>query len=51
MEKQRGFTVVRHAYDLATAWSATWGTDGPCIGFNSEMDALKGIGHACGHVS
>lgn len=23
----------------------------PVIGFNSELDALPGIGHACGHVS
>lgn len=23
----------------------------PTIGFNSELDALPGIGHACGHVS
>ncbi|GAA6054161.1 hypothetical protein JCM3770_003225, partial [Rhodotorula araucariae] len=56
MEKQVGFVVTPHAYDLATAWSAvytssaaTTANEVPCIGFNSEMDALKGLGHACGH--
>lgn len=50
MERQPGFTVVRHAYSLPTAWSATYGSsDDVTIGFNSEFDALKGIGHACGH--
>lgn len=54
MERQDGFTVTRHAYDLPTAWSAVFESsaaqeDAPTVGFNSEMDALKGIGHACGH--
>ncbi|KAF8651175.1 hypothetical protein AX16_004830 [Volvariella volvacea WC 439] len=45
-----GFEVTRQ-YTLATAWSATFthGSGGRVIGVNSEMDALKGIGHACGH--
>ncbi|CDO77905.1 hypothetical protein BN946_scf184692.g3 [Trametes cinnabarina] len=49
MEKQ-GFTVTRH-YLLETAWVAkyTRGTGGRTLGVNSEMDALPGIGHACGH--
>lgn len=44
------FTVERH-YLLPTAWRASWtqGKGGRTIGFNSEMDALPGIGHACGH--
>jgi len=55
----RGFAVQRH-YLLDTAWVATYthhgqsqGTEGvhqrPVLGVNSEMDALPGIGHACGH--
>ncbi|TFK31808.1 hypothetical protein BDQ12DRAFT_693525 [Crucibulum laeve] len=49
MEKH-GFKVEKK-YHLDTAWRATYthGTGGRTIGVNSEMDALKGIGHACGH--
>ncbi|KAI0325726.1 hypothetical protein GY45DRAFT_1260351 [Cubamyces sp. BRFM 1775] len=49
MEKQ-GFEVSRH-YLLETAWIAryTRGSGGRTLGVNSEMDALPGIGHACGH--
>ncbi|KAF8916653.1 hypothetical protein CPB85DRAFT_1431973 [Mucidula mucida] len=48
--EQHGFEVERH-YFLETAWKATFkhGTGGRTIGVNSEMDALKGVGHACGH--
>jgi len=56
MERQPGFVIERRAYGLATAWSATFTSSAssnvdkvPVIGFNSEMDALKGLGHACGH--
>jgi len=49
MEKH-GFEVTKK-FHLDTAWKATFshGTGGRTIGINSEMDALKGIGHACGH--
>ncbi|KAL8290233.1 hypothetical protein RQP46_003172 [Phenoliferia psychrophenolica] len=49
--ESHGFKVTRHAYGLETAWEATFehGSGGPVVGFNSEMDALPGIGHACGH--
>ena len=56
MESQ-GFVVQRH-YLLDTAWIATYthgkdetgsGKTRPVLGVNSEMDALPGIGHACGH--
>lgn len=56
MEKQ-GFEVQR-CYFLDTAWVATYthargetGSDKSLsvLGVNSEMDALPGIGHACGH--
>ena len=46
-----GFTVERHYAGLDTAWGAefTQGSGGRVLGVNSEMDALPGIGHACGH--
>ncbi|KAF8637629.1 hypothetical protein AX17_002698 [Amanita inopinata Kibby_2008] len=46
-----GFKVTRHYLDLSTAWRAEYqhGRGGRVIGINSEMDALTGIGHACGH--
>lgn len=47
---KHGFAVTKH-YLLRTAWVATYthGTGGRALGVNSEMDALPGIGHACGH--
>ena len=47
---KHGFQVDCH-YLLETAWRATFthGQGGRTIGVNSEMDALPGIGHACGH--
>ncbi|KAH7882943.1 hypothetical protein F5I97DRAFT_1930557 [Phlebopus sp. FC_14] len=48
--EEQGFAVQRH-HHLETAWVATFsnGEGGPVLGVNSEMDALPGIGHACGH--
>ncbi|KAM6501120.1 hypothetical protein JOM56_004134 [Amanita muscaria] len=47
---KHGFNVEKHLH-LKTAWRAAFsnGTGGRTIGVNSEMDALEGIGHACGH--
>ena len=47
----RGFTVTRHYLGLETAWRAEFkhGVRGRTVGVNAEMDALPGIGHACGH--
>ncbi|EMD37090.1 hypothetical protein CERSUDRAFT_114992 [Gelatoporia subvermispora B] len=47
---KQGFSVTPH-HLLETAWVATFthGSGGRNIGVNSEMDALPGIGHACGH--
>lgn len=61
-QKQQGWKVTPHAYTLDTAWEAKFehvpkgfrlakGQKLPTVGFNSELDALPGIGHACGHVS
>ncbi|KAJ5745461.1 hypothetical protein N7520_010643 [Penicillium odoratum] len=44
-----GYKVTRHAYGLKTAFEAEFGTGGALIVYNAEMDALPGIGHACGH--
>ncbi|KAK3693140.1 hypothetical protein B0T22DRAFT_34330 [Podospora appendiculata] len=51
MESQPGWIVTRSAYGLKTAWVAVYdsGKKGPVVSFNAEMDALPGIGHACGH--
>ena len=49
----RGFTVTRHYLGLTTAWRAEFKRGvvvrGRTVGVNAEMDALPGIGHACGH--
>jgi metal-dependent amidase/aminoacylase/carboxypeptidase family protein len=54
---KHGFQVTPH-YLLPTAWLATFthsvSTPGVprklrTLGINSEMDALPGVGHACGH--
>jgi hypothetical protein len=48
--EQDGWHVKRQ-YHLDTAWVATFshGNGGRVLGVNSEMDALPGVGHACGH--
>ena len=47
----KGWEVTKHYLGLDTAWRAEFvvGTGGRTLGVNSEMDALPGIGHACGH--
>ncbi|KLT42680.1 amidohydrolase [Cutaneotrichosporon oleaginosum] len=46
-----GFAVERGYKGLATAFRASYkhGSGGRVFAFNSEYDALPGIGHACGH--
>lgn len=46
----KGWDVKKH-HHLDTAWVATFshGNGGRVLGVNSEMDALPGIGHGCGH--
>ncbi|KAL2152308.1 hypothetical protein VTH82DRAFT_5492 [Thermothelomyces myriococcoides] len=43
------FQVTPHAYGLATAFSAEYGSGGRLVIYNAEYDALPGIGQACGH--
>ena len=47
---KHGFDVTPH-HLMDTAWVARYahGQGGRTIGVNSEMDALPGVGHACGH--
>lgn len=47
----KGWNVTPSAYGIETAFVAVYdtGRDGAVVGFNAEYDALKGIGHACGH--
>lgn len=54
--EQQGFAVQKGICGLETAFTAQWGTEGPCIAFLAEYDALAGYGsenkdpgHACGH--
>jgi amidohydrolase len=44
-----GFEVERSAYGLETAFVARAGSGGPEVIICAEMDALPGVGHACGH--
>jgi metal-dependent amidase/aminoacylase/carboxypeptidase family protein len=48
---QHGWHVTPSAYAIPTAFVAVFdsGRPGPVVSFNVEYDALKGIGHACGH--
>jgi amidohydrolase len=48
---KRGFGVVEAAAGMDTAFTADHGEDAaPCrVALLAEMDALPGIGHACGH--
>ena len=49
MLEKHGFTVVRHAGNIATALEARFGSGHPIIGFLGEYDALPGLSNAaCG---
>ena len=49
--EKKGFQIERGIAGLPTAFRAVYeqGNGGPSFGFLAEYDALKGIGHACGH--
>ena len=48
---ERGFRVVRGVAGMETAFRAefAFGKGRPAVAFLCEMDALPGLGHACGH--
>ncbi|SPO23535.1 related to amidohydrolase [Ustilago trichophora] len=50
---KQGWKVTPHAYDQETAFEAVFShkadKQSRVVGFQSELDALPGIGHACGH--
>ena len=47
--ERHGFTVQRGASGMDTAFVADSGREGPGVAFVCEYDALRGLGHACGH--
>lgn len=49
--KAKGFEVECGIAGLPTAFRAVYeqGSGGPSFGFLAEYDAIKDIGHACGH--
>jgi amidohydrolase len=47
--EQHGFTVERGVSGMPTAFVARHGSSGPHVAFLCEYDALRGLGHACGH--
>lgn len=49
--REHGFDVTMPFCGMDTAYKAVKGTvgEGPQIAFLAEYDALKGLGHACGH--
>ncbi|KAI3396561.1 hypothetical protein diail_12085 [Diaporthe ilicicola] len=51
LKSKKGWKVTTSAYGMETAWVAVYdsGEKGPVVSFNVEMDALPGMGHACGH--
>jgi amidohydrolase len=44
-----GFNVTTAAGNLPTAFVAEYGSGSLTVGICSELDALPGVGHACGH--
>jgi amidohydrolase len=46
---KHGHTVETGIGGLATAFRARVGPDGPSVALLAEYDALKGVGHGCGH--
>jgi amidohydrolase len=47
--EQHGFEVERGVSGMPTAFVARHGHSGPHVAFVCEYDALRGLGHACGH--
>ncbi|CBQ72232.1 related to amidohydrolase [Sporisorium reilianum SRZ2] len=53
LSRKQGWKVTPHAYGVETAFAAVFShkpsKESRVVGFQSELDALPGIGHACGH--
>jgi amidohydrolase len=47
--ERHGFRVERGVSGMPTAFVARHGSAGPHVAFVCEYDALRGLGHACGH--
>jgi len=47
--ERHGFHLQRGASGMPTAFVARSGSGGPHVAFVCEYDALRGLGHACGH--
>jgi amidohydrolase len=47
--EQHGFQLERGVSGMPTAFVARHGKGGPHVAFLCEYDALRGLGHACGH--
>jgi amidohydrolase len=47
--ERHGFQVERGVSGMPTAFVARHGSAGPHVAFVCEYDALRGLGHACGH--
>ncbi len=47
--EDHGFEVEYPAYGLETAFAGRLGSSGPEVVICAELDALPGVGHACGH--
>ena len=49
--KAHGFTVEMGVGGMPTSFRAVWecGSGGPTVGFLCEYDALRALGHGCGH--
>ncbi|MFA9378611.1 MAG: amidohydrolase [Lachnotalea sp.] len=45
---QNDFRIERNIAGLETAFIATYGDEGPCIGFNAEYDCLPGLSQKAG---
>lgn len=41
--KKNGFKITKGVAGMPTAWTATWGTEGPLIALGSDEDDLRGV--------
>ncbi len=46
--KSNGFVIKQGVAGIPTAWTATWGSEGPLIALGSDIDALLGLSQVPG---